>query len=464
MVLDGDAGEINEEVEEFLGIVFGNAERLVALVNDLLDLSRVESGRIQLKSETVDLDEIVQTVVATMEQKIEEKGQSLSVGIDPTAKSVVGDKDKLVQVLTNYVSNAYKYTQAGGNIRIEISTKGDFAQVAVIDNGFGISPGDQEQLFTRFYRVDNSMTREVGGTGLGLSIVKQLIELQGGEVGVESALGQGSTFTFTVPRAAEAIERPEAAAGPPAERGKPGATILVVEDDPDIARLIAHHLQKAGYRVNVAHTAEDALAHLAEDLPDLITLDIDLPGIQGDELARRLQADPLTHDIPVLILSVFVDEPGGMQLGAFALSKPIDQQELLATVAHMLQGAQHRPVLIIDDDDDVRRLLETALEKQGFLVETAGDGQSGLAQASEHSPGLILLDLSMPGMDGFAVLQALKESPATAGIPVIAMTGSPGLKTTARARVLALGASDFVAKPFDLPMLVEEIRLFLAAQ
>ena len=465
MVLDGDAGEINEEVEEYLGIVFSNAERLVALVNDLLDISRVESGRIQLKSEAVDLNEIVQTVVTTMRQSLKEKDQNLSLDIDPAATSVVGDKDKLVQVLTNYVSNAYKYTQAGGDIRIEITAEGELARVAVIDNGFGISPEDQEQLFTRFYRVDNSMTREVGGTGLGLSIVKQLIELMGGEVSVKSALGSGSTFAFTVPRAARAAEEPaEAAPAFPTEAGKPGASILVVEDDPDIARLIAHHLQKAGYHVRVAHTAEDALAGLEEDLPDLITLDIDLPGIQGDELARRLQADPLTHDIPVLILSVYIDQPGGMQLGAVALSKPIDQKELLATVGRMLQGAPHRPVLVIDDDDDVRRLLEAALEKQGFLVETAPDGESGLAQAGEHSPGLILLDLTMPGMDGFAVLQALKESPATAEIPVIAMTGSPGLKTAARARVLALGASDFIAKPFDLQMLVEEIRLFLATQ
>jgi len=464
MVLDGDAGEINEEVEEYLGIVFSNAERLVALVNDLLDLSRVESGRIQLQSEPVDLNQVVQIVVATMQHKLQEKGQRLSVQLDPAATSVLGDKDKLVQVLTNYVSNAYKYTQADGEIRIEISRQDGLARVAVVDNGFGISPEDQEQLFTRFYRVDNSMTREVGGTGLGLSIVKQLIELMGGEVSVESALGSGSTFAFTVPLAAGPPEAAEVVPAVPSETAHPGAGILVVEDDPDIARLIAHHLGRAGYQVRVAHTAEEALAALAEELPDLITLDIDLPGIQGDELARRLQADPLTHDIPVLILSVFVDEPGGMQLGAFALSKPIDQEELLATVARMLQGPEQGPVLVIDDDPSVRRLLEAALEKQGFPVETAGDGESGLVLAGEHHPGLILLDLSMPGMDGYTVLQALKDSEPTAEIPVIAMTGSPGLKTTARARVLALGASDFITKPFDLPMLVEEVKLFLDAQ
>jgi PAS domain S-box-containing protein len=466
MVLDGDAGEINEEVEEFLGIVYSNAERLVALVNDLLDLSRIESGRIELKSETVDLDEILRTVVLTMQQKIKEKDQSLSVIVDQDATAVVGDKDKLVQVLTNYVSNAYKYTQAGGDIRIVVSKQDGLAHVAVIDNGFGISPEDQERLFTRFYRVDNSMTREVGGTGLGLSIVKQIVELQGGETGVESALGEGSTFWFTVPLVAEISDsQVEAGFAVPSSEGAavPGSTILVVEDDPDIARLIAHHLHKAGYQVRTAHSAEDALVDLEEALPDLITLDIGLPGMQGDELGKQLQADPATRDIPVLVLSVLVDNLDSMQFGAFALSKPIDQEELLANVAQMLEASPQRPVLVVDDDAGVRSLLKTALEKQGFQVEAAGDGQSALAWASEHHPGLILLDLRMPGMDGYAVLQALKESDTTAGIPVIAMTGSTSLKTDARARVLALGASDFIAKPFDMDMLVEEIRLFLAA-
>jgi PAS domain S-box-containing protein len=466
MVLDGDAGEVNEEMQEYLDIVLNNADRLVALVNDLLDLSRIESGRIQLKSETVDLREVMQTVTATMQHKLKENEQSLAVTIDPAAALVTGDGDKLVQVLTNYVSNAHKYTQAGGDIRIAIARQGDFARVAVSDNGAGIAPEDQSRLFTRFYRVDNSMTREVGGTGLGLSIVKQLIELQGGEVGVHSVLGAGSTFTFTVPlaSAATAVSEPVRETAPverPA-RAKSAAAILVVEDDADIARLITHHLQKAGYGARVAHTAEDALVALEEDLPDLITLDIDLPGMQGDDLARQLQADPLTSDIPVLVLSVSADD-AGTRFGAYALPKPIDQDELVATVGRMLHEAHHGPVLVIDDDADVCVLLQSVLTKQGFEVETASGGESGLAQATSRRPALILLDMRMPGMDGFAVLQALKASPATADVPVIAMTGSPEFKTTARARVLALGAADFIAKPFDINMLVEEIKVFLAA-
>jgi CheY-like chemotaxis protein/two-component sensor histidine kinase len=474
MVLDGDAGEINEEVEEYLGIVFSNAERLVALVNDLLDISRIESGRVQLKDEPVDLNEVVQAVVATMQHSINQKEQNLAVEIDPAATDVRGDRDKLVQVLTNYVSNAYKYTRSGGDIHIGVTKQGDFAHVAVSDNGYGIAPQDQEKLFTRFYRVDNSMTREVGGTGLGLSIVKQIIELQGGEVGVQSALGSGSTFSFTIPLIEKASEGPQVTAPVHVhtETTPSKARILVVEDDPDIARLISHQLQKTGYQVHTAHTAEDALAEMDAEIPDLITLDIELPGMQGDQFAERLHANPKTRDIPILVLSILGDElagdhPGqhkGIQFAAYILPKPIDQVELLSTVNRMLQEAHRGPVLVIDDDCDVRKLLKASLEKQGFLVETAPDGEKGLIQAREHIPGVILLDMHMPWMDGFAVLEALKESPETADIPVIAMTGSPELKTNARARFLALGASDFITKPFDMERLVEEIRIFINTQ
>jgi DNA-binding response OmpR family regulator len=242
------------------------------------------------------------------------------------------------------------------------------------------------------------------------------------------------------------------------------AKILIVEDDPDIARLIAHHLHRAGYQVRTTHSAEEALSELSHEIPDLITLDIELPGMQGDELAAQLHANPLTRDIPILILSIFGEDPTRMRFGAYVLPKPIDQDVLLARVASMLKEHHQASLLVIDDDADVLFLLKAALEKQGFIVQTAPNGEQGLAQAREHHPSLIMLDMHMPIMDGFAVLQALKASQETAEIPVIAMTGSPELKTNARARFLALGASDFITKPFDMHSLVEEIRIFITVK
>ena len=466
LVLDGDAGEIDEEVEEYLSIVYKNAERLVALVNDLLDISRIESGRVQLNIEPVDLNEITQIVTATMQQSIQEKQQILDVAIDPGAINVLGDKSKLIQVLTNYVSNAYKYTQPGGHISIQIQRQGEFAYVSIRDDGFGISQEDQARLFTRFYRVDNSMTREVGGTGLGLSIVKQLITVMGGEIGVESELGKGSNFWFTVPLAGkpEPIELEDTLSESKIKAGDTEADILIVEDDKDTANLIKHHLEKAGYKVRTAQSAEEALKKISQEIPDLITLDIVLPGMQGDEFAKRLHEDPLTEHIPILILSVYADDIDRMQFGAYLLPKPIPQDELIDTVNRMLGETHQGQLLIIDDDPDVGRLLSAELEKRGYKVCLEIDPERGLIHAAKNKPGLILLNINMSSPDSLGILKAIKENPEIMDTPVIAMIGSSELKTDAQARLLTLGVSDFIVKPFDIEKLITEINLFINNQ
>ena len=466
LVLDGDAGEIDEEVEEYLSIVYKNAERLVALVNDLLDISRIESGRVQLNIEPVDLNEITQIVTATMQQSIQEKQQILDVAIDPGATSVLGDKSKLIQVLTNYVSNAYKYTQPGGHISIQIQRQGEFAYVSIRDDGFGISQEDQARLFTRFYRVDNSMTREVGGTGLGLSIVKQLITVMGGEIGVESELGKGSNFWFTVPLTGkpEPIELEDTLSESKIKAGDTEADILIVEDDKDTANLIKHHLEKAGYKVRTAQSAEEALKKISQEIPDLITLDIVLPGMQGDEFAKRIHEDPLTEHIPILILSVYADDIDRMQFGAYLLPKPIPQDELIETVNRMLGETHQGQLLIIDDDPDVGRLLSAELEKRGYKVCLEIDPERGLIHAAKNKPGLILLNINMSSPDSLGILKAIKENPEIMDTPVIAMIGSSELKTDAQARLLTLGISDFIVKPFDIEKLITEINLFINNQ
>jgi signal transduction histidine kinase/DNA-binding response OmpR family regulator len=478
LVLDGDAGEIEDEAREYLEIVKSNADRLVALVNDLLDISRLESGRVQLKLEDVDLAEVVAIVTRTLSEMISAKHQSLAVDVDPALPPVRADRDKTIQVVTNYLSNAYKYTPAGGDIRAKVSRDGTHARVAVTDTGYGIAPEDQERLFTRFYRVDNSDTREIGGTGLGLSIVKAFVELQGGEVGVESERGKGSTFSFTVPLSVVAassvpdrrldreVERPSAAT-PVAAVPSPSAAILLVEDDPDIARLIATQLEQAGYEADTVTSAEAALDRLRTVLPDLIATDIRLPGMDGFALIEQLSANPRTREIPVLVITVHDDDPRGVRLGVTMLPKPIDQDELLTAVASLLHEADatsHGSVLIVEADADDRRKLGAALEQHGLTVVEAEDGEAGLAASRKLRPGVILMDLRVPNLSDLAMLRELHASPETASIPVIMMTGSDAIRTEVRAQALAMGAADLVQRPIDLDMLVAEIRAFMTAR
>jgi CheY-like chemotaxis protein len=425
-----------------------------------------------------------------MRPLVQDKQQTLNEDVEPGLPLIMGDEDKLAQVLTNFVSNAHKYNNPGGWIRIEAKREGDFARVAVVDNGFGISEEDQKKLFQRFFRVENSLTRNIGGTGLGLNITKAIVELHGGQVRVESELGKGSSFGFTVPLvkelpapaemesaeplpAALVVEQPEPVApaangesmplpvAAPAEPKPPQPKqILVVEDDHDVAQLIESHLAQAGYAVQVVHSAEAALTAIQTHRPDLVTLDIGLPGMDGFALAEQLAMNDETTDLPILVISVYNDDPRLKQFGVKTVPKPLNREQLLGTVAELL-GAERRQVLVVDDDPSVGELLRASLGKDGFDVLVARDGPTAVQLAQQQRPGLILLDLLMPGMDGFAVLQALKQNPETATIPVVAMTGNEDYKLGARARLLALGAADLVAKPFDLDLLTQEVRLLI---
>jgi CheY-like chemotaxis protein len=234
----------------------------------------------------------------------------------------------------------------------------------------------------------------------------------------------------------------------------------VVEANPDIACLLCGHLEKAGYVVEQACGAEDALARVAEHLPDLITLDVELPGMEGFELANQLAESPVTRDTPILVVTVLNDDAEHPQFGVSALPKPVDRRQLLQMVAQVVVDQGRQRVLVIEDDPGTQELSVT-LQKRGFKVLLAKDGATGLAMAWEQQPGLILLDLRLPGMDGLSVLQALKQDAATAEIPVITMTASEGPNAGTRAKVLSLGASDFMTKPFDLDMLMQEILLFV---
>jgi PAS domain S-box-containing protein len=451
-------GEINEAQRRFLRIIKSNADRLALLANDLLDISRIETGRIRLNLEFIHIGAISEEMATSLRGQIEEKGLSLKLDIPEGLPPIYGDHDRVTQILTNLTENAWRYTPSGGQVTVSAQTRGNFLQVSVADTGIGIAPEDQEKIFTRFYRADHPLVQEVAGTGLGLSIAKSFVEMHGGEIWVESKPGQGSTFSFTLPLAEREQEADEFSV-PSLSFSK---RILVVEDEPDIAELIRYHLEGNGYRVTIAARGEEALAVAQHEKPDLITLDIRLPDIDGFEVLQQLKSDEETANIPVVILSIVPDREDGFRLGAVDyVTKPVDEGRLLSAISAILH--KEDLILVVDDDRDTTRLVQEALGRVGFTVRAVNNGFEALAVARQEQPGLILLDLKMPGIDGYEILKHLKRDRATQEIPVVVVTGSFADEETKREKVLALGAAQFLTKPFAIDDFVEEIRRVLTS-
>jgi signal transduction histidine kinase/CheY-like chemotaxis protein len=460
LILEGEVGEINAQQEKFLNIVGNNATRLVSLINDLLDISRIESGKVGLTRDRLDLAAIIQNVANSLAPQIEAKRQTLAVELPAWLPGVWGDADRVTQIVTNLLSNAYKYTPLGGTLRIaaDATRLSGFVRVDITDSGVGLSADEQEKLFTKFYRARNRATQDVGGTGLGLSITRSLVEMHGGEISVQSAPGAGSTFAFTLPVLAGTGELTRSLA-PLAG----GGHILVVEDEPDIAALLRRYLERAGYQTSVAHTAADALRIARAEQPDLITLDVMLPDDDGFGVLEALRADARTRDLLVMLLSIMPDDGQGKLLGAVDyLNKPVSERLLLERIGRLLADAPASLVLVADDDPDVRALIAGHLRRAGHRVMEAADGAEALRLAWASAPNLALLDVKMPVMDGVATLRALRETPATRALPVIMMTASPGVLDSCRSAITELGATLLIQKPFTAAELAAAIGRELA--
>lgn len=330
LLRDGEVGELNAEQTAFLAIVASSSDRLVALINDLLDISRIESGKIELKREQLDLAQCIEATAATFRPQLDARRQSLRLELPGVPLPILGDAGRITQILTNLLSNAHKYTLDGAEIQVVAGVRGASVEVRVIDRGIGITPAEQAQLFTRFYRSENRVVQEAGGTGLGLTITRSLVELHGGTIAVRSVPGEGATFSVTLPLAVTAMApvEPEVAG----ER-----RILVIEDEPDIAGLLRRYLRRAGHEVMIAATATDGLRQAKALRPDLITLDVHLPDVDGYTLLDWLQADPSTRPIPVILISVSPAEGGVSPPGVAAhLTKPVQEAVLLDLIRHLL--------------------------------------------------------------------------------------------------------------------------------
>lgn len=456
LILDGEAGEVNEIQTEFLGIVKENTDRLVTLINDLLDISRIESGRLHLKVGPLDVGEVVAGVIETFRTIAEQQGISLESSVPHTLAPVVGDRDRIGQVLMNLVSNALKYTVGGGGtVKVRARREGDRVIASVTDSGIGIPKEAQKDLFSKFYRVDSSLTRSIGGTGLGLSIAKSIVELLGGRIWVRSTPGRGSTFSFSLPVAGpEMVRTPEMRSA-----GTAGAKVLVVDREPQVADLIETFLQDRGYTVIKAHSGWDAVQKAVEERPAVITLDVMLEDVDGFELLQQLKDIPETASIPVLVLSIVCDEGRSCRLGAADyLEKPIEKKRLVRVIDDLVGAVASPKVLVVDDDRHVVEVLTKTLQSKGFAVASAYDGREAMAAVRKRRPDLVLLDLKMPEMDGYQVIQRLKTDDATKDIPIVVVTAHR--LDRERTDLLKLTAAQ-VSKPFSAEHLVERLESML---
>jgi PAS domain S-box-containing protein len=461
LIYGGAVGPLNDNQKHFLSVIKNNTDRLIALINDLLDISRIETGRVRFEPAPVKLGEIVADVVEAMAAHAEEQGLALTYEVDAGLPEVMGDRDRLYQVLTNLVGNAINYTPEG-SVTVEVNNVGIAVQISVRDTGIGIKAEDIGRIFDRFYRADDPIVQEASGTGLGLPIVKMFVEMHGGRVWVDSEKGKGSSFTFILPvPGAELKPKEPKSLIPPRIMAK---TVLVVDDDTDIAQLVRLQLESNGYHVLTASRGQQAIEIIEEDEVDLIVLDRLLPDMDGMALLDTLKADPATAEIPIILLTIIEDDGDAVVRGASAyLVKPVNEQLLLDQIEAVL--TRQGRVLIVEDDEDTVDMLARALRRVGFTTETARDGYEALAAARRIRPDVILLDLRLPGMDGYEALSHLKRSIVTSTIPIIAISAHVTNPEVERKRLIMLGATDFLPKPLAVEQLIATVdRVITAAR
>jgi signal transduction histidine kinase/DNA-binding response OmpR family regulator len=425
---DGDTVRVPVEWVEHM---HRGGQHLLALVNDVLDLARVEAGRLELRPEPIDVGSAVTEAINGLRPLADRK--TISIDAFVPSMTVTADRGRFRQILYNLISNAIKYTPDGGTIRVAATQQGDEIRVAVTDNGVGIDPQDHERVFEEFRQVGDPEDRQPG-TGLGLAVTRRLAEAHEGRVELVSARGKGSTFTLVLPapvagRDAVAPEPASAAEiGRAVGAGIDSGDVLVIEDDPSAVRLLREYLEAAGYSVRVAATGESGLAAVAERAPAAIVLDVLLPGIDGWEVLRRLRGNDRTQAIPVIIVTVVEEREVGLALGAADyLVKPIHRAALLGCLARYVANgsgaARARRVLVIDDEASALSLIRAALEPEGYEVVTAQGGRAALewARRGQHVD-LVVCDLVMPEIDGFEVIAALKRERRTSAVPIVVCT------------------------------------------
>jgi signal transduction histidine kinase/DNA-binding response OmpR family regulator len=412
----------------FLHQIHTSGQHLLGLINDILDLSKIEAGQMELRVQTVSIAAVADQVCETVEPLAAQKKIRLETDVNG-AGEIEADAGKFKQMLLNLVSNAIKFTPDGGLVTISGKRMADAAEIAVSDTGIGIARSDQSRIFNEFQQVDAGIDRQQQGTGLGLTLTRRFARLHGGDVRVDSEPGKGSVFTIHMPLIATTQPAAESSSGLAADTKGDAALplVLVVEDDPPASELLTRQLERAGFRTEIVRSGADAVSHAQRSKPVAITLDILLPGLDGWEVLTRLKQDPVTSSIPVIVISV-VDNPElATALGAVDyFVKPVPAKDLIERLRRFQLGAAgargKTQVLVVDDERANRDWLKEVLEPAGYGVISAIGGREAIELARSRLPDLVLLDLMMPEVSGFDVVEALRADQSTSATPIMVLT------------------------------------------
>ncbi len=431
---DGLMGEMADKQKDYCNDIFTSGQHLLSLINDILDLSKIEAGKMTLDLEGVSVPGLLKNSLMIVKEKAMSHSIGLELDLDERLGIASVDPRKLKQVVYNLLSNAVKFTHDHGTVSLAASLvekdSGRMMEISVTDTGIGISEKNQKRLFKPFEQLEGAITKKYKGTGLGLMLVKRLTELHGGTVEVRSKKGEGSSFTVRIPYMADEGATAEESLFLPEKplqemSSEKGPLVLIVEDDAKAADITKAQLEERGYRTMTSETAEDGLKAAALMRPDLIVLDILLPSMSGWDFLQMIKDDDATCNIPVVIHSIVADSRKGFSLGASAvLHKPVERRELFETLERLGfdDRAGELKVLVIDDDPQSVEFVSRNLEEAGYKVRRAYGGEEGIEAAMEDSPDLLVLDLIMPEVSGFDVVSALRSNRPTSVIPVIILT------------------------------------------
>ncbi len=480
MLHDEVYGTLNEKQQKAMQTIAESGSHLLALINDILDLAKVGAGKTELDITPVVLESVCQTSLRLIRQNAYKKQITVSERLDERVTRIHADERRLKQMLVNLLSNAVKFTPEGGSVGLEVRLDEEQHAInfTIWDTGIGIAPDDLPRLFQPFEQIDSSLSRRYEGTGLGLVLVARLAEMHGGSISVESEEGKGSRFTITLPTRPPAA--PHSSAAPPAVSAPASGTAgsapplqcaLIVEDSPTAAEQMSRYLSAMDVRSSIATRGATVVEQAAAIQPQLIILDILLPDISGWDILQALKADPRTHHIPVLVISVVDEAAKGRALGATGyLLKPISREQFAEALHRLFQseqpaaepeavpatGAASPLVLLAEDNEENITMVAEYLQARGYRVEIARSGTQAVEYSRRIKPDLILMDIQMPGMDGLEATKHIRADTTLSHTPIIALTAlaMPG----DRERCLQAGANDYMSKPVSLRKLLHLIE------